>query len=62
MLGLVSLATETETLAFVTDKVYFDIEIDALPVGRIVFGLFGNVVPQTVMNFTVLSQGGSGTT
>ena len=45
-----------------TDKVYFDIEIDSEPAGRIVFGLFGDVVPRTVENFVTLAEGTSGKT
>lgn len=39
----------------VTDLVYFDIEIDHRPAGRIIFGLFGKVVPKTVQNFVRLA-------
>lgn len=31
-----------------THKTYFDVEVDGKPLGRIVFGLFGNTVPKTV--------------
>jgi len=44
-------ATEPE----VTDKVFFDIEIGGKPTGRIVFGLFGKVVPETTENFRALA-------
>ena len=43
-----------------TEKVYFDIEIDDEPAGRIVFGLFGDVVPRTVENFVRLAEGDLG--
>ena len=47
-------------LAKVTDKVYFDVEIDKTPAGRIVFGLFGDVVPRTTENFVSLAKGDAG--
>ncbi|GJN39310.1 hypothetical protein PR202_gb28421 [Eleusine coracana subsp. coracana] len=34
-------------LTEVTNKVYFDIEIDGKPAGRVVMGLFGKTVPKT---------------
>jgi hypothetical protein len=44
----------------ITDRVFFDISVDGSSVGRIVFGLFGKVVPKTVENFVVLSTGDKG--
>ena len=43
--------------AEVTSRVYFDVEIDDLPAGRIVMGLHGSVVPKTVHNFETLCKG-----
>jgi peptidylprolyl isomerase len=47
-------------LATITQKVYFDVEIDGQPEGRIVFGLFGDTVPKTTANFEALCTGEKG--
>jgi len=42
----------------ITNKVFFDIEIAGGEKGRLVMGLFGEVVPKTVENFRALCTGG----
>ena len=46
----------------ITQKVFFDLQIDGQDAGRIVVGLYGNAVPETVKNFATLAQGTAGTT
>lgn len=44
----------------VTHKAYFDISIGGVNKGRVVIGLFGEVVPKTTKNFLELAKGSMG--
>ena len=57
ILGIFTLVVSEEKI---TAKTYFDITIDGEKAGRIVFGLFGDVVPKTVLNFKTLCTGENG--
>lgn len=57
LLGALSVAASTTQGPEITDKVFFDITIGQEPKRRIVFGLYGKVVPRTVENFKKLADG-----
>ena len=55
-----SLDADVDTLnTKVTERVYMDVAIGLNTPKRIVFGLFGEVVPLTARNFSKLAQGGT---
>ena len=60
LLSALMAAALADTLDTVTEKVFFDIEIDGEKTGRIVFGMFGDTVPKTVKNFSTLADGSAG--
>jgi peptidyl-prolyl cis-trans isomerase B (cyclophilin B) len=49
-----------ELQAKVTSKCFFEVEIGGDRVGKVVIGLFGEVVPKTVDNFRALCTGIAG--
>jgi len=53
-------ATFAADTVTVTNKVYFDISIGGVKQGRVVIGLFGNVVPKTTKNFVELAKANPG--
>ncbi|XP_033334801.1 uncharacterized protein LOC117225386 isoform X1 [Megalopta genalis] len=55
---IAAVATFESDELVVTDQVYLDIMIGDHPAGRIVIGLFGDIVPKTVQNFITLATTG----
>ncbi|XP_031393027.1 peptidyl-prolyl cis-trans isomerase [Punica granatum] len=60
MLRVNAAANDLELQAKVTSKCFFDVEVGGEPIGRVVMGLFGDVVPKTAENFRALCTGEKG--
>lgn len=52
--------TRAELKFKITTKTFLDIEIEGEPAGRVVLGLYGEIVPRTVENFRCLCTGEKG--
>lgn len=48
---------ETEPDATITHRTFFELAVGGEPLGKVVFGLFGNALPKTVENFRALCAG-----
>ena len=57
VVGTISGQEGSEPLAPITRKVFMDIEIGGEAAGRIVYGLYGDVVPKTTENFAEICKG-----
>jgi cyclophilin family peptidyl-prolyl cis-trans isomerase len=53
--------TLAEVQAPITDRVYFDIQIDEEPPERLIIGVYGTVYPQTARNFVQICDTGVST-
>ena len=55
-----ALVVQADSTPTITNQVYLDVEIGGKPEGRIVMGLYGEVVPKTTENFRALCTGEKG--
>ena len=50
-------APDTDADASVTHRTFFELAVGNKPLGKVVFGLFGDALPKTVENFRALCAG-----
>ncbi len=56
LIGTARCRAEPSVTTTVTDKVFFDLTVGGKPAGRVVIGVFGDIVPKTAANFVALGN------
>ncbi len=56
LIAIARCRAEPSVTTTVTDKVFFDLTAGGKPAGRVVIGVFGDIVPKTAANFVALGN------